>query len=1353
MVDQVADEALVAAEPERNTVEDHIALIFHKDEERLTTITPLIKVGLEKGELCLYVSNEENDQAIVEALRAEHIDVEKAVSNGSLILTNKREMYFKLGRFDPEWTIRVINNIADLARSYGFTAMRVMSEMAWTQEMVAGIERWPEYEAKLNALNPGISLRIICQYDRRLFSPEALMAAIQTHPRIVADGEISKNSFFIPSDRLLMGNYAEAELEMVMASIRQLNSSEAALQDRDSIIERLTQQADADNAARKSLEAALDESRHRFKEFAERASDWAWELDEQGAFIYSSPRIRDILGMQPEEIIGKTPMDLVSKEAADRTAKLLTPAMSSHAPISALEMEARHKDGHVVYLEMNGTPRFDQDGKFQGYRGVDRDISGRKASKQAIEESRRRAEESLAEIKARDERIAALDQEIVQLKGSLAEFDSSLTALRGEIDGKENILREANENLARLNESLQAREAEISTLRASHDEKQSTLEAQADEIADLKRQLEERGGELSGIQAALAAAQLAVLGKTSELEKLTSGFNAQSLELKGARDSLSGVEETLAHKEQESFAMRQQIDRLEADLKATKESLAMRSEEFGRAQQELSEAKVSLEQVKGELAVGSEELAQKVKDLAGAEELAEQRARELAAANEAIEAKTGELVTVNGSLEQKVAEIAAVTALAEGRATELSSVKEDLERTQSELSSTKVWLERAASDLAAAKQLMEQRTSELGAANEAIEAKTGELAAMNASLEQKAAELAAANELAEQRASELAAMSASLEQKAAELAAAESRVAEKDGALVGSLAEVEGLKAMLSSRESDLEARTAERDARLEEIAQAREDIDRLEQTLVTRGGELAGTVAACEGVKADLAALTEELQLARESIDRVEEEKVELRSTIEARDVALADLNAVLGRTTSDLAAREGELATVRAVLSERERELSQASSRVDVLSKILVLKEEELSASLKISEARRCQADQLDVQARQLEADQNVSVTVISGLREAMHRGGKDLAQAKAEHEAALAQACAAAARERELAGARWVENVLLRTRVQELEASRNAATGEAMGLRKAFMGLASPAAMVSPEGKIILANPAMEQIMSMDLAGRATADLWPGLDISEPGSIRIEQNGQLMEMKVLPSALRDGMQDIGTVLTFGEPVPIRAAESKGPNPAALAHDLNDSLQVIMGSVSLAKEYVIPEGRMYSKLRRIESASVTARDLASQLMSPAREVHLDASSVPTNLTRGKGRLLLMDDDENVLEATGDLLRYLGYNVEVARDGEEAVAMCKEAEEIWQSYDLAMVDLSISSGMGGLEASKSLVAMNPRIALIVTSGYISDPVIADPKAHGFAAALSKPYSAELLSKTIAEVLASQPSA
>lgn len=1404
MVDQIAEESLPVAEPESNQVEDHIALIYERDEERLTTITPLIKVGLEKGELCLYVSDEENDTAIVEALKAEHVDVDKAVSNGSLILTSKKEVYFKLGRFDPEWTIRVINNIADLARSYGFTAMRVMSEMTWTQEKFPGVERWPEYEAKINSLNPGISIRVICQYDRRRFAPEALMAAIQTHPRIVAEGEIiNKNSFYIPADRLLHGNYAEAELERVLSSIRHINSSEAALQERERALEAMGRKADAESAARKGLEKALEESRRRFKDLAERASDWAWELDEKGVYVYSSPRVKDLLGLQPEDVIGKTPLDLVSKEAAERTSKLLAGAMSSHAPFSALEIEACHRDGHTVYLEMSGTPHFDHEGNFTGYRGVDRDISGRKAAKQAIEESRRRMEESLAEIKARDERIAALDGEIARLKGSLSELDASIAVLRGDIDGKEAQLKEAVEGLSRLKESLQSREEELTALRAAQEEKQSKLEAQAEEIAGLRKQLEDKGGELTGVQAALAAAQLMLKGKATELEELTSSFNAQSLELKGARESLSGVEETLAHKEQEQFAMRQQIERLEADLLATRDSLAARDAELSKAQQELSEVKAALEQRSSELAAANEMLAQRVNELNAANELAEQRAQEITAAKETIEARTAELAAANSSLEQRIAELALAREAVEKRDAELAAANELVEGTKAELEATKGNLESTISELETARQKIGQREEELKVANETIEAKAAEVVALTGSLELRASELKAASELAEQRAAELQAarerldqlagelsaanglvesrnaeleaLKASLErtsselaaatglaeqravelaaanelaeQRAGEVTAAEARIAEKEASLAEALMIVESLKASLSSRENDLEARTAERDARIEEIARLTEEKTALESALAAKGAELAAAIASSEGLKADVAALTEELQLAKESCERYEKERQELMSAVSARDSALADLRSEADKVAADLAARDADLAAVRATLAERERELAQTASRADMLSKVLVLKEEELAASLRVSEARRNEVERLSFTARQLEADQNVSVTVIEGLKAALQGSRHSLAMAIAENLSAEERASAMAEEKETLAAKRMSETAALREKVRELEAARDAASGEAGMMRMAFLGLPYPAALVSPDGRILTANAALEQLTSSGLEGRSIVDLWPEIDISEPGTVKATVNGEDMEMRFTPSALKDGTRDIGTVLAFTEPTPVKKAPA-GPSPEVIAHDLNDSLQVIMGSVSLAKEYVIPEGRMYSKLKQIESASATARELASKLMSPAREVHLPVPATPSNLTRGKGRLLLLDDDENVLEATGDLLRYLGYTVEVARDGEEAVAMCKEAEEIWQSYDLAIVDLSITSGMGGIEASKRMVAMNPNIKLIVTSGYIADPVIADPASHGFAAALSKPYSAELLSKTIAEVLA-----
>ncbi len=127
----------------------------------------------------------------------------------------------------------------------------------------------------------------------------------------------------------------------MLDSIRLSNSSESELQNRDQLIDQMRKHVETTNAAKRKVELALEESRRRFSEFAERSSDWAWELDEHGAYTYSSPRVKDILGLQPEEVLGRTTLDLVSQEEADRVSAILTRTMESRAPITALEKEMR----------------------------------------------------------------------------------------------------------------------------------------------------------------------------------------------------------------------------------------------------------------------------------------------------------------------------------------------------------------------------------------------------------------------------------------------------------------------------------------------------------------------------------------------------------------------------------------------------------------------------------------------------------------------------------------------------------------------------------------------------------------------------------------------------------------------------------------------------------------------------------------------------------------------------------------------------------------------------------------------------------------------------------------------------
>jgi PAS domain S-box-containing protein len=124
----------------------------------------------------------------------------------------------------------------------------------------------------------------------------------------------------------------------------------------------------------------------------------------------------------------------------------------------------------------------------------------------------------------------------------------------------------------------------------------------------------------------------------------------------------------------------------------------------------------------------------------------------------------------------------------------------------------------------------------------------------------------------------------------------------------------------------------------------------------------------------------------------------------------------------------------------------------------------------------------------------------------------------------------------------------------------------------------------------------------------------------------------------------------------------------------------------------------------------------------------------------------KGEGRVLLMDDEESILEAAGEVLQYLGYTVEFARDGKEAVdAYTKALKE--NPFDVVIMDLTIPGGMGGKEAIKTLLKVDPSVKAIVSSGYSNDPIMANYKDVGFKGVVTKPYTIEELSKTLQNVL------
>ncbi|HON78887.1 MAG TPA: ATP-binding protein [Spirochaetota bacterium] len=124
-----------------------------------------------------------------------------------------------------------------------------------------------------------------------------------------------------------------------------------------------------------------------------------------------------------------------------------------------------------------------------------------------------------------------------------------------------------------------------------------------------------------------------------------------------------------------------------------------------------------------------------------------------------------------------------------------------------------------------------------------------------------------------------------------------------------------------------------------------------------------------------------------------------------------------------------------------------------------------------------------------------------------------------------------------------------------------------------------------------------------------------------------------------------------------------------------------------------------------------------------------------------------GGGRILLMDDDALICEVSSEMLKLLGYDVEIASSGEEAVEMYRKACERGEPFDCVIMDLTIPGGMDGSETLAVLREYDPRCRAIVSSGYSDDPVMAHYREYGFAGICPKPYSIDALEWVLADVL------
>ena len=208
---------------ERLGPHDHLCSIYESPEDHYAVAIPFIRIGLDRGEKCIYIADDGTVSDVRQAMESEGIDVDRATASKALVLATKEQAYLEHGSFDPDWMFTFWKEATQLAMSEGFSALRATGETEWVLRGGRGLERWMEYESRLTHTLSESNCSALCQYNRCLFPPELILDVIRTHPMVIYDSTVCQNLYHVPPDEFLGTNQTAREVERLLTTIRRRN--------------------------------------------------------------------------------------------------------------------------------------------------------------------------------------------------------------------------------------------------------------------------------------------------------------------------------------------------------------------------------------------------------------------------------------------------------------------------------------------------------------------------------------------------------------------------------------------------------------------------------------------------------------------------------------------------------------------------------------------------------------------------------------------------------------------------------------------------------------------------------------------------------------------------------------------------------------------------------------------------------------------------------------------------------------------------------------------------------------------------------------------------------------------------
>ncbi len=249
---------------------DHACLVLDPQDQRLEIASAFLRIGLERGERCVYVADENTAGRVLPLLREAGSDPGRALASRALVITTDGGTCLRSGAFDPGELFASLESQIEAALADGFRALRLVCEATWALGRSTTLERLAAYEERLKRTFRDRPIVALWLYDPWRCSSALVGSFLRMHPLVVARGEVHRNCLFVPAVRRVEGRQRQEDWQATI----------------DAVVER----SRAEEAAARRMEqlhASLEGGAHAL---------WTWDLESDR--ITLEPHFAEVPGIE-----------------------------------------------------------------------------------------------------------------------------------------------------------------------------------------------------------------------------------------------------------------------------------------------------------------------------------------------------------------------------------------------------------------------------------------------------------------------------------------------------------------------------------------------------------------------------------------------------------------------------------------------------------------------------------------------------------------------------------------------------------------------------------------------------------------------------------------------------------------------------------------------------------------------------------------------------------------------------------------------------------------------------------------------------------------------------------------------